>query len=311
MSSPGVGLSTEGPSAGGGAFEHELREEDDPFSEHYVPKRLQGAFPADTNTKSKALAAGLGIDEEVEVTRKPRAPRVKLDEHRLLSAAGIPKLRKRAKDHLKFKGKGHEFSDATRLLQFYQLWLDDLFPKARFLDALAMVEKMGHKKMMQSARVEWINEGKPRSSVHEDSLFDEPVLPRQDDDGREKTAPRIAPIFEKATTDRLKTPVADDFDALFGDDDDIYDATPKAAPAKNVGEPVSQTDSLFGGGAASIFGPRKEISAQEEFPEDDLDALLAEEDMFRNSSKPTPTSKPTAPSDDFDDEMEAMQGMDW
>ena len=27
---------------------------------------------------------------------------------RLLSAAGIPKLRKKAKSHLKFKGKGHE-----------------------------------------------------------------------------------------------------------------------------------------------------------------------------------------------------------
>lgn len=27
---------------------------------------------------------------------------------RLLSAAGIPKLRKKAANHLKFKGKGHE-----------------------------------------------------------------------------------------------------------------------------------------------------------------------------------------------------------
>jgi replication fork protection complex subunit Csm3/Swi3 len=174
-----------------------------------------------------------------------------------------------------------------------------------------MVEKMGHKKMMQSARVEWINEGKPRSSVHEDSIFDEPALPRQDDDGREKTAPRIAPIFDKATTERPKTPVTDDFDALFGDDDDIYDATPKAPPAKSIGEPVSQTDSLFGGRAASIFGPRKDTSVQEDFPEDDLDALLAEEDMSRSSSKHTAASKPTAAMDNFDDEMEAMQGMDW
>jgi hypothetical protein len=89
MSSPGVGLSTEGPSAGGGVFEHELREKDDPFSEHYVPKRLQGAFPAESTTKSKGLAAGLGIDEEVEVTRKPRAPRVKLDEHRYVECTDL------------------------------------------------------------------------------------------------------------------------------------------------------------------------------------------------------------------------------
>jgi hypothetical protein len=91
MSSPGIGLSTEGPSAGGG-LEYNLREEDDPFSDNYVPKNLQGAFPAETRTQSKGTAAGLGIDEEVEVTRKPRAPRVKLDEHRYVDVL-IPKFK--------------------------------------------------------------------------------------------------------------------------------------------------------------------------------------------------------------------------
>lgn len=33
---------------------------------------------------------------------------------RLLSAAGIPKLRKKAKSHLKFKGKGHEVYTSGR-----------------------------------------------------------------------------------------------------------------------------------------------------------------------------------------------------
>lgn len=50
---------------------------------------------------------GLGIDEEVKV-RKRRAPIAKLDEERLLSANGIPKLRRIAKERMKFKGKGHE-----------------------------------------------------------------------------------------------------------------------------------------------------------------------------------------------------------
>ena len=120
-------LPTEGPSAGGGddlefgdLFDYEVAGEDDPFSDNYKTT----SNPA---VKEAAIAgesgAGLGIDEEVEITRKPRAPRVKLDEHkfvvcpiirvvlmmqRLLSAAGIPRLRKRAKDQLKFKGKGHE-----------------------------------------------------------------------------------------------------------------------------------------------------------------------------------------------------------
>jgi replication fork protection complex subunit Csm3/Swi3 len=174
-----------------------------------------------------------------------------------------------------------------------------------------MVEKMGHKKMMQTARVEWINEGKPRSFVHEDSLFNEPTVGRRGDEGHEKTAPRIAPIFEKAATERPKTPIGDDLDALFGDDDGLYDATPRAATRKPIEEPISQTDSLFGGGEASIFGPRKEVVAEAEFPEDDLNALLAEEEMMQDTSKYAATSKPTTLSDNFDAEMEAMQGMDW
>jgi replication fork protection complex subunit Csm3/Swi3 len=173
-----------------------------------------------------------------------------------------------------------------------------------------MVEKMGHKKMMQTARMEWINEGKPRSSVHEDSIFNEPAIERGKHEGRGKTAPRIASIFEKATTERPKTPAGDELDDLFGDNEDIYNATPKAASGKQVEGSISQTDSLFGGGA-SIFGTRKETSNEEEFPEDDLDALLAEEELMRNAPKPTAISKPIAPPDDFDDEMDAMQGLDW
>ena len=49
----------------------------------------------------------LGLDEEVKITRK-RAPVAKLDENRLLSQNGIPKLRRTAKTKLKLKGKGHE-----------------------------------------------------------------------------------------------------------------------------------------------------------------------------------------------------------
>jgi hypothetical protein len=61
-------------------------------------RRLDGDDP---------LGLGLGIDEEIKV-RKPRAPVAKLDEERLLSDMGIPRLRRITKDRLRFKGKGHE-----------------------------------------------------------------------------------------------------------------------------------------------------------------------------------------------------------
>ncbi len=63
------------------------------------------AIPSRTKIGSKIDS--LGIDEEVKVQKK-RAPIPKLDEDRLLSSAGIPKLRRITKERLRFKGKGHE-----------------------------------------------------------------------------------------------------------------------------------------------------------------------------------------------------------
>ncbi|KAJ4305046.1 chromosome segregation in meiosis- protein [Kalmusia sp. IMI 367209] len=111
--------------------------------------------------------AGLGIDEEIKVVKK-RQPIPKLDEIRLLSDPGIPKLRRISKERLKLKGKGHEYGDIARMLNMYQLWLDDLYPRAKFADGLAMIEKLGHSKRMQLMRKEWIDEGKPRHTVEDE-----------------------------------------------------------------------------------------------------------------------------------------------
>ena len=52
-------------------------------------------------------AGALGVDEEIVITKK-RIPIPKLDDQRLLSDPGIPRLRKISKERLRFKGKGHE-----------------------------------------------------------------------------------------------------------------------------------------------------------------------------------------------------------
>lgn len=129
-----------------------------------------------------------------------------------------------------------------------------------------MVEKLGHKKMIQSARMDWINEGKPRS-VNEDTLFDDPELPPRHDTGREKTASRIAPIFETAESERPKTPLPN----REPDFDDLYYATPKVVRQK----PATQSTSVVDGNG-SIFGPGKFASADDGPPDDDLEALLAD-----------------------------------
>ena len=83
MSSPATRpLPTEGPSAGGDddLFNYDVDDINDPFSENYViPGSKETGKEAAGKSKS---GAGLGIDEEIEITKKPRAPRVKLDEDR-------------------------------------------------------------------------------------------------------------------------------------------------------------------------------------------------------------------------------------
>ena len=174
-----------------------------------------------------------------------------------------------------------------------------------------MVEKTGHKRQLQTMRMEWINEGKPRSSVHEDSIFDQPSLPLREGGEREKTAPTIAPIFQKLATERPKTPVPDGGNTEV-EMDNLYDATPK--PPRQTHSTADSQNSLFGGGInAAAQGSR--LSANDEPPEDDLDALLAAEETIQaevTKSKVGSTgNKPPVPTDDsFDDDMEAMAEMD-
>ena len=190
-----------------------------------------------------------------------------------------------------------------------------------------MVEKTGHKKYMQAKRIEWIEEGKPkppRDDDDDDDIFGESNQPEERDAA--KFPARVAPIFQNrgSGSERPKTPALED---LFGDED-IYDATPRAprttAPAAG---------SLFGSGggaqpsdvpdeddldalmaeeeaqrkapANSIFGNGSAARPHEPSEEDDLDALMAEAEAQTNPPKPNsgsgPQPKPPAAEDDEDD----------
>jgi replication fork protection complex subunit Csm3/Swi3 len=85
MSNTATPLPTVTPSIGAGGddfgdlFDYDIDDENDPFSDNYKPPGAkQKAIEAEPAKKD----AELGIDREVEITRKPRAPRVKLDENR-------------------------------------------------------------------------------------------------------------------------------------------------------------------------------------------------------------------------------------
>ncbi|KAJ5806959.1 hypothetical protein N7474_010551 [Penicillium riverlandense] len=223
-----------------------------------------------SNPPAPGDSAGLGLDEEVKVTKK-RQPVAKLDEARLLSQPGIPKLRRTAKQKLRFKGKGHEFSDAARLLNFYQLWLDDLFPKAKFADGLAMIEKLGHSKRIQTMRREWINEEKLK-------LFD----PSDD-------APQASiPIADQPAN----IAPADQNDAL------LPASTKRPTPREQESD---GQDLFFSDNADAV----PTVSHPE--PEDDLDDILREQDEESPADAGGLSRAPGRSVDDFDAEYEAME----
>ncbi|EDU51446.1 replication fork protection component Swi3 [Pyrenophora tritici-repentis] len=151
------------------------------YPNNVVQSTEEQTQPPSWNSNKNDTAGGLGVDEEIVITKK-RQPAPKLDDQRLLSDPGIPRLRKISKERLRFKGKGHEYGDIARMLNMYQLWLDDLYPRAKFADALAIIEKVGHTKRMQMMRKDWIDEGKPRSATRKD-----------EDEAAEKT-----PVLESA-----------------------------------------------------------------------------------------------------------------
>ncbi|KAK3337697.1 replication fork protection component Swi3-domain-containing protein [Cercophora scortea] len=308
-------------------------DEDDPFrSPSPEPAARKKDDKTTTNEKKRKGTDTLGIEQELDLKKKPRVPRVKLDETRLLSDKGLPKVRKMG-PKLKLKGKGHEFSDASRLLSFYQEWLDDLFPKATFLDALAMVEKAGHKTIMRNQRLKWIEEGRPKPTANDEVYWREEASAPRSRHASQPAAP-VAPIFDKARQERPATPPVDD---LFGDED-IYNATPRAdaapRPAPNdipddddldalmaeaENNAAVTTRSIFGGGGGGGGVATKPTQASGEPDEDDLDALMAESEAQAAPAKPSQPATvasifggdkakgtPVMDFDDYDDDLDAL-----
>lgn len=255
---------------------------------------------------------------------------------RLVSQKGIPGLRKRAKD-LKLKGKGHEVSvkkglyihsngrrlttytqwrDAARILSFYQEWLDDLFPKAKFLDALAMVEKIGHTKALHEIRTNLIDESRPKSSTFDEGdEGDAAETEQQEADALQRQPGSMAPRSEKPSSNRAKTPDRNDWL-----EDDIYNATPTANRKKDTatetqdGPDDDELDALMAqtGGStpqnkpddrpvrAGFSAGKPNTMPSQPDDEDDLDALMAEAEAEQSSRKEPPAIR-AAGDDDMDD----------
>lgn len=268
-------------------------------------------------------------DQEVQVKKK-RAPVPKLDEARydllsydcfqiyantarLLSDAGIPRLRKITKSRLKFRGKGHEFTDISRLLNTYQLWLDDLYPRAKFRDALAMVEKVGHSKRMQITRKAWLDDTKSSRR----GLSPDPQAAGAED-VRDRESSIFGDLTEENPPANGDAPDGDELDALMEDAGANGDAPAKHSGPFGEDEPDDdELDALLAESApnqaavpaAAQPTTRRGPFEQDSDDEDELEALMAEQAASTTQSAKPPQN--TGDSNDFADEEEVMASMGW
>ena len=188
----------------------------------------------------------------------------------------------------------NKYSDVARLLNIYQLWLDDLYPRAKFADGLAMIEKLGHKKQLQIMRKEWINEGKPKEKYSENEVSSELPNRRQDSPSAIQR-----PTSADDTAQRPEEELAGDWT-----DDDIFGPQVSAKAMKERRAEDTSKDSLFIG---------NEEMGNDAPPEDDLDALLAEDEVNAQTTSTASreqNNKSRSEDVNFDDEMEVMAGLD-
>ncbi|TFK76375.1 Swi3-domain-containing protein [Pluteus cervinus] len=134
-----------------------------------------------------------GKDDSVVKERKKV---VRLDEAKLLASVGFPELVKRTKD-FKIKGKGYEAQDLNRLMQVYQFWTHELYPKTTFKDTVNRIEKLCHSKRMNVALSVWRDEsnGITRSTQQGDESSS------SDDEGPPKTTEATTNVEESEPED--------------------------------------------------------------------------------------------------------------
>lgn len=221
------------------------------------------------------------------------------------------------------------------MLNLYQLWLDDLYPKAKFKDGLTMVEKLGHTKRMQVSRRAWIDESKGfRRREDEDAEMRLGDVAGQGEDNDEifPVRPKESGPGQEQSGGGADAPDDDELDALMGEE-------PAAAAPPNTtgtgptesrgpfqdddGPDEDELDALLNEESRPAVQPTQQTTKQkgpfeDDEDEDELDALLAEEPQKGQTNGGTAgnvggahPSRESERDDDFADDEEAMAEMGW
>lgn len=82
-------------------------------------------------------------DPTVTAPLKRRKPQVKLTAERLLGEKGLPYVMKHAPKRIRISKRRSAHDNLSQIVQFYQLWAHELYPKARFNDFVKLCQSLG------------------------------------------------------------------------------------------------------------------------------------------------------------------------
>lgn len=90
---------------------------------------------------------------------------------RLLEPEGLRLLRNESR-HLLIKGKNHEAGDLKRLMSYYTVWANNLYPKYKFSHFAKAVGKHARGKRVKALVTEWQDEYREKMQVRR-NMFSE------------------------------------------------------------------------------------------------------------------------------------------
>ncbi|EJS42455.1 csm3p [Saccharomyces arboricola H-6] len=88
-------------------------------------------------------AADPTIADPTAIVTKKRRPQIKLTAEKLLSDRGLPYVLKNAHKRIRISSRKDPFDNLSNIIQFYQLWAHELFPKAKFKDFMEICQTVG------------------------------------------------------------------------------------------------------------------------------------------------------------------------
>ncbi|KOG97390.1 Csm3p [Saccharomyces eubayanus] len=100
-------------------------------SDPTIPNGLDGSVADPTIADPTAIAS------------KKRRPQVKLTAEKLLSDKGLPYVLKNAHKRIRISSRKNPYDNLSNIIQFYQLWAHELFPKAKFKDFMKICQTVG------------------------------------------------------------------------------------------------------------------------------------------------------------------------